>query len=188
MRYIRFYCTVCELALLLTFNFALTVPATEKAFSQSAQRTTSIHPWVGFNPGSWVEIKSTSVTKTAGKEKTNIIGTKITLLEKTADKVVLENVMTIDGDTTKTKFDQPLKGYSDDEPEGMKILKIGRDTITIAGKPVACETMEALMNVGDTKTLFKRWTSGQVPGSLVKMVTSCDGSQSTAVVVGFKIY
>jgi hypothetical protein len=179
---------MCVLALLLSFIFAPTVSAVEKDSSKSAQRTTSIHPWVSFNPGSWVEIKSTSVTQTAGKEKTTVIGTKITLLEKTADKVVLENEMTVDGDTTKTKFDLPLKGYSDVEPEGMTVLKTGSETITIAGKSVTCETMEASMNAGGTKILFKRWTSGQVPGSMVKSVTSSDGSQSTAEVIDFKIY
>jgi hypothetical protein len=185
----KFYCAMCALALLFSFNFVSTVPATEKASSKSTERTTSMHPWASFNPTSWVEIKSTSVnTNTAGKEETNIIGTKITLLKKTIDKVFLENEMTVKGQTTKTKFDLPLKGYSDDHPEGMKILNTGSETITIAGKSVTCDTMEASMNAGETKIHFKRWTSRQVPGALVKMVTSSDGSKSTAEVVDFKVY
>jgi hypothetical protein len=135
-----------------------------------------------------VEIKSTTVTETAGKKETNIVVTKITLLEKTVDKVVLENDMTVKGQTTKTKFDLPVKDYSDAVPEGMTVLKTGSETITIARKSVTCETMEASMNAGGTKILIKRWNSSQVPGTLVKSVTSRKGSQTTAEVVDFKTY
>lgn len=180
--------TMCALGLLLSLSFTPAVPAAEQASLKTSAKTAAIHPWAGFNPGSWVEIKSTTVTETAGKKETNIVGTKITLLEKTADKVVLENEMTAMGQTTKTKFDLPLKGYSDAMPEGMTVLKTGSETMTIAGKSVTCDTMAASMNAGGSKILINRWTSGQVPGSLVKSVTSSQGSQTTAVVVGFKTY
>lgn len=144
----KFYCTACTLALLVMIIFAPAVPAAEQTSSKPASGTAAIHPWAGFNPGSWVEIKSTSVNKSARKEETNITGTKITLLEKTADKVFLENEVTVKGQTTKTKFDLSLKGYSDAELDGMTVLKTGSETITIAGKSVACDTLEASMNLG----------------------------------------
>jgi hypothetical protein len=179
--------TACALALLISFIFAPTVPAAGQASSNPAVGDAAHHPWASFNPGSWVKIRS-STTETASKKETNIVETKITLLEKTADKVVLENEMTMMGQTTKTTFDLPLKGYSDAVPEGMTVLKTGSETITIAGKSVTCETMEASMNAGGTKILFKNWTSRQVPGSLVKSVTPSNGSQGTAEVVDFKTY
>lgn len=175
----NFFCTTSALALLLSLNFASAVPAAEKASSGN--------PWVAFNSGSWVEIKSTTVSKESGKEKTTIVGTKITLQAKTADSISLENEMTINGETTKTKFDVPLD-YSYSDSEGMKVIKTGSETITIAGKPVTCDTLEATMDAGGTKILFKSWTSKKVPGSLVRSITSSDGSQSTAEVVDFKVF
>ena len=114
MWYKEFCSMLCALALLLSFNFAPPVSAAEKASAKSDKEAKSVHPWASFNPGSWVEIKSTRVTKTAGKEKTSISVTKITVLEKTADKVFLENELTVNGETMKSKFDVPVKGYPDD--------------------------------------------------------------------------
>ncbi len=181
-------CTICALALFLSFIFTPIVFAAEQPSSTPALKPATGHPWASLNPGSWVEIKSTTVIETAGKRETNIVITKITLLEKTVEKVVLENEMTVKGQTTRTKFDLPVKDYSDAVPEGMTVLKTGSETITIAGKSVTCETMEASMNAGGSKILIKRWTSRQVPGSLVKSVTSSKGSQTTADVVDFKTY
>jgi len=181
-------CTTCALALLLSFILVSTVPAAEQDSSKRDAKPAAIHPWAGFNPGSWVEIKSITVTKTRGKEETNEVGTKITLLEKTADKVVLENEMTVKGQTTKTRFDLSLKDYSDDWPEGLTVLKTGSETITIAGKSVTCDTMEAILDLGGDKFRFKRWTSGQVPGSLVKMVNLDKGGKGGTEIVDFKIY
>lgn len=181
-------CTMCALTLALSFIFTPTVLMAEQASSTPAVKVAAGHPWAGFNQGSWVEIKSTTLTETAGKRETNIVVTKTTLLEKTAEKVVLENEMTVKGQRTKTKFDLPVKDYSDAMPEGTAVLKTGSETITIAGKSVTCETIEASMNLGGTKILIKRWSSRQVPGSLVKSITSTKGSQTTAEVVDFKTY
>jgi|WetSurMetagenome_2_1015567.scaffolds.fasta_scaffold323805_1 hypothetical protein len=175
----NFFCTMSALVLLLSLNFASTVPAAEKASSGN--------PWAAFNPGSWVEIKSTTVSKESGKETKTIVGTKITLQAKTADSISLENEMTINGETTKTKFDVPLD-YSESDTEGMKDIKTGSETITIAGKSVICDTLEATMDAGGTKILFKSWTSRKVPGSLVRSITSSDGSKSTTEVVDFKVF
>jgi hypothetical protein len=92
------------------------------------------------------------------------------------------------GETTKTNFDLQLKDYSNDQSEGLTVIKTGSETVTIAGKSVTCDTMDASMNAGGTKILFKNWTSGQVPGSVVKVITSSDGSNSTTEVVDFKVY
>jgi hypothetical protein len=168
----------CALGLLLSLLLASTVPAAAQAS----------HPWAGFGPGSWVEITSVTVSTAAGNEQASTVRTKITLLQKTADKVTLENESTINGQTMKNTFDLPLQGYSDALPEGMTVLRTGSETLAIAGRLVTCATMEASMNAGGTTFLFKRWTSGQVPGSMVKSVTSSQGSQATAEVVDFKTY
>lgn len=144
------------------------------------------HPWATFKPGDWVEIKSTTVMGATGKQQTSVVTTKTTLLEKSAEKVVLENAMTVSGETTKAKFDLPVKGYTEPGTAGMTVMKTGRETLVIAGKSVTCETLEASMNVGGTLFLFKRWTSSQVPGLVVKTITTSKDSQSTAEVVDFK--
>jgi len=176
-------------ALALAFSF-MVVPAAlalvaGQASSKPAAKAAVKPPWVSFNPGSWVIIKSSTL---AGNKETNVVETKITLLEKTADKVVLETEMTAGGQTTKTKSDLPVKGYTGALPEGVKVLKTGTGTIAIAGKSVDCETMESSMDLGGTKVLSRTWTSAQVPGSLVKSVTTSDGSQSTAQVIDFKVF
>jgi hypothetical protein len=179
-------CETCAMALLLLV-FASAVPAAGPVAAKPAESAAAPDPWVGFGPGSWVEIRSTNVTETKGKPVTSIVGTKITLLEKSADKITLENEFTTNGQTIRSKFDQPLKNCPEELPDGMTVLSTGRETLTIAGKPLDCETLEATMNQGG-KVHFKRWTSGKVPGSLVKMETSSSGSHGTTEVVGFKAY
>jgi hypothetical protein len=79
-----------------------------------------------------------------------------------------------------------LTGGAESPPAGMKVLSRGTDTLTIAGQPVHCETLEATMNEGG-EYRFKRWTSVEVPGSLVRSVSSSKGGLATAEVVGFKV-
>ena len=179
--------TTCALALAISLMFGISGLAAGQASSKPASKPAAKHPWASFNPGAWVKIKSFTVADPAGGKATNVIETKITLLEKTSDKVVLETAMTVMGQTTTTKADMPLKGYTSDVPEGVKVLKTGSETITIGTKPVACETMESAMDMGGAKILFKRWTSAQVPGSLVKSVTTRAGSRATAEVVEFNV-
>ena len=181
---------ICEIAVAVLTLSLLAVPAAMAAGQTSAKPATKaapVHPWVSFNPGAWVRIKSTTVEETAGKKKTTIVETKITLLEKTADKVVLQTDMTTaDGQTTTTKAEFPVQGYTDAVPPGVKVLKKGSETVTIGDKAVTCQTLETLLNAGGTMIQSKTWTSAQVPGSLVKNVSTSPGSQSTAEVVDFK--
>jgi hypothetical protein len=176
----------CALVLAFAFIFAPTIPAVGQASSKPKPKAAAKHPWASFNPGSWVKIKSTTVNEVAGKQETNVLETKITLLEKTADKVVLETEITVKGQTTKTRSEMPLKGYSDAVPPGVMVLNRGSETIVIGGNAVPCKTMETSMDAMGTKILSKTWSSEKVPGSLVKSVNSTTGSQTTAEVVDFK--
>ncbi len=151
----------------------------------SAAKTAAKHPWASFKPGSWVKIKSTTNIETAGAKNTSVVESKITLLEKTADKVVLQTEVTVMGRTTTTKADFPLKANSDAVPPGVTVLSKGTDTVTLAGKTLACKTLESEINAGGNKIHSKAWTSEQVPGALVKSVTSTKNTQSTAEVVEF---
>ncbi len=154
-----------------------------------ASKTADKHPWAGFKPGSWVKIKSTTLTDVAGNKMSTITETKMTLLEKTADKVVLENEMTMMGQTTKTKFEMPLTGPKAAATPPAKagvVPKLGSDTVTVAGKSLACKTVEMEMETGGMKIQSKTWTSEQVPGALVKSVSTHKAGQTTSEVVDFK--
>jgi hypothetical protein len=179
-------CGWCTLALLLPAF----VPAARAAGPPSpkpAETTSAGDPWASFGPESWVLIRSTRLTDAKGKKDTSIVETKITVIAKAPDKVTLENAFTFHGQTTTSRFDQPLTGGAESLPAGMKVLSRGTDTLTIAGQPVHCETLEATMNEGG-EYRFKRWTSVEVPGSLVRSVSSSKGGLATAEVVGFKVH
>jgi hypothetical protein len=167
--------TTC--AFLLSLSLVFVIVAAGQTSSKSAAKAPKHHPWASFKPGSWVKIRSTSGA--------HVSETKTTLLEKTADKVVLENELTTNGQVTRTKFDLPLAGYTNDVPPGVTVIKRGSETLTVAGKSLVCEMLETEMDAGGAKIQSKTWSSDQVPGSLVKSVNTSSGRQSTAEVVDF---
>jgi hypothetical protein len=160
--------------------------APAKAPAKAATAVEAPHPWASFKLGAWVQVKSTILSRASGTEQTTITTTKTTLIEKTADKVTMQaEVTAADGQITKSTFMLPVKGYTEPGPEG-KVIKRGTETITIAGKPVACDTVEATIGVGGHDILFETWNSKQVPGWLVRSVTTGKGGRSTMEVVDFK--
>ncbi|MGA2329266.1 MAG: hypothetical protein ABSH05_23640 [Bryobacteraceae bacterium] len=180
--------TTCALALALSLTFGTTALVAGQASPKPAAKVIAKHPWASFNVGSWVKMKSTTVMEIAGTKNTSVLETKMTMLEKTAEKVVIETEMTVMGQTTKTRADLPLKASAGRAAAAQpaSVPKTGSDTITIAGKPLSCKTMEIETDAGGMKILSKTWTSEQVPGSLVKSVSTTQNSQTTTEVVDFK--
>jgi hypothetical protein len=65
----------------------------------------------------------------------------------------------------------------------------GTDTVVVAGKSLDCKTMEIETDNAGSKVKTKTWTSDQVPGFLVKRVSTSTGAMSsttTMEVVDFK--
>ncbi len=174
--------TIAVLAVALSLIAAPAVLAGGQAAAKSAAKAAAHHPWTGFNPGSWVKIKTTSVMG----NQTTVMETKITLLEKTAEKVVLKTDMTINGQTSTTNADFPVKGYSDAVPEGVKVLNRGSETITVANRSLTCETLEVSLAEVGMKSVTKTWNSAQVPGGMARMVVTSEAGKSTVEVVDFK--
>lgn len=180
--------TTCALALILSLPFGTTALVAAQGSAKPAAKVIAKHPWASFNTGSWVKMKSTTVMDMAGMKNTTVMETKMTMVEKTAEKVVIETEMTVMGNTTKTKADLSLKASADVTAAAKPAAapKTGSDTITIGGKALSCKTTEMETDAGGMKILSKTWISEQVPGSLVKSVSTTKGSQTTMEVVDFK--
>jgi hypothetical protein len=149
------------------------------------------HPWGSFNTGSWVKSKMSTVMTIAGRKTTTVVEMKMTLVDKTADKAVVETETTVMGNTTKTKMDMPLNtaAVPAATPAAAPVVNTGSETITVAGKSLNCKTSEFDSEANGNKTHTKTWMSEDVPGFAVKTVTNTSGSMSTETtseVVDFK--
>jgi hypothetical protein len=174
------------LALVLWFGLAAAVAAAEKATAKGADEMGSGNSWTRFNPGAFAESRSISVTKSDGKMETNIMTSRITLLKKSAERFTLETKVTVKGETITNVCEFEVKDYPDEEdPPDLKILKRSQETLTIAGKPLVCEVVDAVLELPGNKCHFKRWTSRQMPGMLVKNVILDESSPSSMDTVDF---
>jgi hypothetical protein len=110
-----------------------------------------------------------------------------TLLKKSAESFTLETKVTVQGETTTNVCDFEVQGYPDEEdPASVKVLKRSQETLTIAGKSVVCDVVDAVIDDPGIKCHFKRWTSRQVPGLMVKNVILDDESPATMETVNFE--
>lgn len=163
-------------------------PTAEK--KESAAR----HPWGSFKVGSYVAGKTTTAMEVAGRKMNTVIETKTTLVDLSADKATIETEMTAAGKTTKTKTEVPLTAGTPGTPTATPAanapaLKTGTESITIAGKSLNCKWTEMETEVNGAKTVTKTWMSEDVPGGVVKMVSTASGamkSETTMEVVDFK--
>jgi len=143
--------------------------------------------WSNCKPGSWVKLKSSTDMTVAGKKNTTTMEMKMTLVSKTADKAVVETESTIMGNTSKSKAEIPLK--SDAKTTAKNPAKTGSETITVAGKTFKCTTAEVQSEANGMKTTTKTWLASEVPGGLVKSVSTSTGAMpmtSTMELVDFK--
>ncbi len=144
----------------------------------SAQQDTN--PWAKFNKGSFAKLKTSTVMLMAGNKNTMTTDTKMTLIDKTADKVVVETETSVMGNVSKTKMDIPLKAAAPAKPPAnAPAPKMGSETITVAGKSFACKTFEIVTDTNAGKTTTKTWISEDVPGGVVKTVSSTKGAMNS---------
>ncbi len=138
--------------------------------------------WAAFRPGAWVRIESESTVE--GTKSISRTTTK--LLEVASDRLVLESaVTTIAGGKELTapvhKREVPAKTPKDDLPkQDPANTKEGQEEIEVVpGRKVMCRFVEVTRIVDGKKSVTKTWTSKEVPGGLVKMESSAEGTPAT---------
>jgi|SRR5579872_3380171 len=135
------------------------------------------NPWGSFKVGSY-ETTKTSTTAAGNTMATEI---KMTLVALTADKATVETATTVMGNTTKANVDIPLTATQtpNTPPNGTApnaTVKSGNETLTIAGKSLACKWTETEADSNGNHVTSKIWMSEEVPGFVVKMVSKTTGS------------
>lgn len=148
----------------------LTMPLT-----QAAEK----HPWASFKPGSYAKMKSTTQ---AGPTKM-VSETTQTLVSVDANNAVVEIETKAMGQTNKTRVPMPLKAAATNNAAAQaKPVATTNETITVAGKALACKCVEVETNTNGMKSLSKPCTSDAVPGGAVKVVTKTTGAMKSETV------
>ncbi|MBX7222279.1 MAG: hypothetical protein K1Y36_20185 [Blastocatellia bacterium] len=168
-----------------------TKPETAKTDAAPAKKAEAAHPWAGFNVGSFAKTKSTVVTQVAGKPFTTTSTITYTLLEKTADKAIVEMETEVMGSKTKTKTEIPLSGTGGAVAGGATPAGTaaptpkgeGSEDLTVGGKTVHCKWMEIETSAAGNNVSSKVWTSSEVPGSMVKSQSKTTGAASSEATV-----
>jgi hypothetical protein len=127
--------------------------------------------WSMFAPGTTVTQKET-VTLADGAK---LVTTKTQkLVEKTADKVVVEMTIATSGDAleestvTRTTYPAKLKFSEVNSPPDEASVKEGKEAVELKGKKVDAEWYEAVTKCGAEVTTDKAWTARDVPGGIIK--------------------
>jgi len=155
--------------------------------------------WSAYKPGTTVKLHM--VIDAAGNKTEMDQTTK--LVEVTKDKAVIEDtrVMNVAGQTLNMpaqKRDVPAKvadagapATKPDAKDPKAEAKTTEETIEAGGKKYKCKVIETATDMpgGQGKANAKIWTSTEVPGGVVKMVTTTTGalkSESTMTLVSFE--
>lgn len=133
--------------------------------------------WKSFGVGASVRMKST--TRIEGKAE--VVGeSKVTLVEKTADKLVLETETTIRKETRKEKREILLKDKKGTAT--VKVLGQGDETLALDGKEMKCKWIESEVETTEggyaTKAVTKVWICEEIPGRLAKVVVKVSQPQA----------
>lgn len=135
--------------------------------------------WAKFKVGAWV--RHVSTTEAAGQTTKQTITQK--LVELTEAKAVVEMVMSMevagqkmDMPASRTEHEKMMDEYKPTAmPEGQKpTVKEGEEKLTVAGKELACKTVESSGEASGTKYWSKIWTCADVPGGQVQMETKSE--------------
>jgi hypothetical protein len=158
--------------------------------------------WAKFKPGAFSQVK----TENEVMGQKTVMTVTMTLKELTPEKVIIEmsavNVMggnemkmppqkqeflaKIEEEKAK-ELDTPKKG---DKKNGAEIIDVGEEEIKVGDKKLKCKWTEMKIKQEDTTTTTKVWTSDEIPGQVVKTVTSMDGTmkmKSEGLVVKFSV-
>jgi len=128
--------------------------------------------WAQYEPGSFVSHKG--VTQTQGM---NIVAsTTNTLKEVTAEKVVIEikTSVSMGGQQmppSTQNMDIPAKVEEPDETAKPKEIEKGTEELEVKGKKIKTEWVKVEMTQQGVTMTATTWSSDEVPGKLVKMVS-----------------
>lgn len=130
------------------------------------------HPWASFKPGSYAKLRTTS---TVAGQKTVTEMTQ-TLVSVDANNAVIETEMKVMGQTTKTKTPIPLKAATPANAPQAKPVTPTNETITAAGKSLACKCVDMQTAANGMKTNAKSCMNDTVPGGVVRVVSTTAGA------------
>ena len=169
-------------------SLAFVLPLLLAGFAAADEPATIDNPefahWSKFKVGTWVKLES---EQTGGGQTMKTTMTH-KVVELTKEKAVIETTMSfgmpgMEPQTTKrdvpAKMPKPPEVPKTDEslkPE----VKEGEETIEVVGKKIKCKTTEMTMDIGQTKSWTKSWTSEDVPGFLVKMEQKTTGAAESS--------
>lgn len=134
--------------------------------------------WSKFKAGSFAKYKITTAVATTKMTSES----KMTLLSVGAGKATVETEVTAMGNTSKSKADINLNGEVKGTAQSTPMKK-GSETITVAGKSFSCDTYEMDTNANGMQVHTKSWVSAQVPGGLVKSVSTSTGAMKSETVM-----
>lgn len=137
--------------------------------------------WANFKPGSYAKLKTTAIV--AGNK--TVTEMTQTLLSIDANNAVVETQMM----GQKNKVTIPLKATATGTAATtVKAPTATNETITAAGKSIACKCYDMETNANGMKSNTKSCTSETVPGGVVKSTTKSTGAvkmESTTELVEF---
>ena len=139
--------------------------------------------WAGWKPGATVTMKSEA--EAAGMKMTLTI--VATLKSVAADKAVVESssssvVGGMKFDVPPTATDVPARNPKVAVEKVLKETR-GTETLTVAGKAVACEWVQEEIEGGEVR---KTWYTADVPGGIAKGTSKSDGVVTTSIVTAWK--
>jgi hypothetical protein len=151
------------------------------AASAVADENPMYRSWARYNVGTKITVRNTS--EAMGQKTVTTIVT--TLVEKKADSIVLENKMSME--VAGNKMDMPaqtmeIPAAMPEIPQTEEVADAPKpeihesdDTITIAGKEYKAKKVESTAKTGGMTVQSTSWTSDNVPGMMLKSVSSVDG-------------
>jgi hypothetical protein len=138
--------------------------------------------WSRFKVGAFVE--ATIESDSSGSKSTAKMTTK--MVELTAEKLVLE--VTTVSKMAGQEFAMPAQKIEvpkileipdiklpETKPEDTPKVTEGSETIEVAGKKVACKTIESTGDMMGMKHWSKTWYTNEIPGGWAKQETKSEG-------------
>ena len=138
--------------------------------------------WAKHKPGTSVTMKMTQAMGGQNRD----MELKQTLKEVTPDQVTIELQMSAMGQQMPATPLTIKKKVTPDEakygqlPPGAKadVKEVGNETVTVAGKEYNCKVSEVTGEAQGSKSKGKLWRSEEVPGEVVKMEMTSEGTAS----------
>jgi hypothetical protein len=154
--------------------------------------------WAKFKPGT----STTMAMASDAGGQTSKTETKTTLKEVTADKVVVEVAMSMEAGGQKMDMPAQTMEYkkvmdaapaTPDAPKDQPNMpkpetKTSEESVTVAAGTFKTKCTESKMKMGEMNTVSNVWTSDEVPGGMVKMEATTDGSMKSKTTSELKAF